>query len=225
MISATRAPFALSVALAAVLTTALAADAQAAKIKCWKNDDGVRECGNSVPPKYAQQGHEVKSKGGLTVDRTSKARDAEEARKARLAKIEAQRAARKDEERRRKQAVKDRVLLDSFASEQDVKLQHSGKMDAIDSRINHSREHITKLEETLGAMQKLAADDERAGKKVSEETLSDIADVQRQIEETERFIEQRKTEQKVLTRQYEENLDRFRFLKSGGSIGSPPKKS
>ena len=44
-------------ALAAVALLALPPMAGAG-IKCWTNNDGVRECGNAVPPEYAQQGHE-----------------------------------------------------------------------------------------------------------------------------------------------------------------------
>ena len=29
-----------------------------ARFKCWTNSDGVKECGQNVPPEYAQQGHE-----------------------------------------------------------------------------------------------------------------------------------------------------------------------
>ncbi len=32
--------------------------AQAGKIKCWTNSDGVRECGNIVPQEYTQGGHD-----------------------------------------------------------------------------------------------------------------------------------------------------------------------
>ena len=34
----------------------LTAPVQAA-IKCWTNKDGVRECGNVVPPEYSQESH------------------------------------------------------------------------------------------------------------------------------------------------------------------------
>ena len=36
----------------------------AARIKCWTNNEGVRECGNAVPPEYAQKGHKEVSKSG-----------------------------------------------------------------------------------------------------------------------------------------------------------------
>jgi hypothetical protein len=49
-----------------------------AGIKCWKNHEGVRECGNVVPPEFAQEGHEEKSKSGRTIGAQGRARSAEE---------------------------------------------------------------------------------------------------------------------------------------------------
>ena len=46
----------LACALAALAVALLPLPASAG-IKCWTNDDGVRECGNTVPPKYAQKAH------------------------------------------------------------------------------------------------------------------------------------------------------------------------
>jgi hypothetical protein len=208
-----------------IIASAVSAPGHAARIKCWTNKDDVRECGNAVPPEYAQQGHETKSKGGLTVNKKGAARDADDVRRERVAKMKAQRVARDEKKLRKRQAVNDRVLLDSFATEEDVHLQHDRKMEAIASRISHSRDHTGRLEETLGAMQKLAADEERAGKTVSDKLLSDIGDVQRQVEETETFIDQRTKEMQTLVKQYQSNLRRYRYLKSGGQPGSPPQKS
>ena len=31
-----------------------------ARMKCWTNNEGVRECGNSIPPEFAQKEHNKK---------------------------------------------------------------------------------------------------------------------------------------------------------------------
>ena len=76
-----------------------------AKIKCWKNNEGVRECGNVVPPEFAQQGHEEVSSGGVKRESTGRAKSLEE--------LEAERAEAKRkaaaEMLEREQAAKDRV--------------------------------------------------------------------------------------------------------------------
>ena len=66
-----------------------AAKNEGGKIKCWHNKDGVRECGNAVPPEYAQQQSEEKDKSGLTVKTQERAKTQEE--------LEAERATRQVE--------------------------------------------------------------------------------------------------------------------------------
>lgn len=210
---------ALTCALA-LLATTLTPVAEAARIKCWTNKDGVRECGNVVPPEYAQKGHEEVSRGGLTVDRQEAARSAAEAEAERRQQAAAEAAATAERRRFQAQSARDRVLTDTYVSESDMLLAHRDKLDAIDSRIRHSREHIGKLEETLHVMQRDAANLERSGKSVPDKLLSDMREVRRQIDETERFITAREDEKLDLNRQHEEDLRRFRYLKAGGAIGS-----
>ncbi len=45
-----------------------------ARIKCWENSDGVRECGEKVPPEYAQKSHKEISNQGITLDESERAK-------------------------------------------------------------------------------------------------------------------------------------------------------
>jgi len=58
----------------AVLAAALLPLPASAGIKCWTNDDGVRECGNTVPPEYAQKSHRELTGEGITVSTTKRAK-------------------------------------------------------------------------------------------------------------------------------------------------------
>ena len=49
-----------------VLLTTISGPASA-RFKCWTNHEGVRECGEKVPPEFAQQGHQEMSKQGVVV--------------------------------------------------------------------------------------------------------------------------------------------------------------
>ena len=57
---------AITMALVSMSLVVVSTSAQA-RIKCWENSDGVRECGKTVPPEYSQQGHEEISSQGITV--------------------------------------------------------------------------------------------------------------------------------------------------------------
>ena len=217
----------VSLAVTGVLLTT-APQADAARIKCWKNKEGVRECGNVVPPEYAQQGHKEVSKTGITVKRQKRAMTAEEkaeraakAEAERQAKIEAEKAAQIERRRRVQQTALDRTLLDLYVTEEDLTLAHERKVSAIESTIKHRRSHIGKLEQQLAQFQKRAADQERAGQKVSDKTLGNINDVQRQIDDSELFIRKRYQDMDKLDTEYRQELDRYRFLKGGGEVGAP----
>ena len=69
------------------------------------------------------------------------------------------------------------------------------------------------LEQQREDLEEQAANQERAGQKVSDELLSDIDSVGRQIEEHMAFIESRQQEKIELRAQFESDLARYRQLK------------
>ncbi len=211
----TNSPSRHAIGLAAALLLAAIAPPAHAKIVCWKNKEGVRECGNAVPPEYAQQSVERKSGMGVTVEKTERALTAEE-----LAREREERERRRAEEEERKrlaaeQARKDRVLLQTFSTEEDLMLTRDGKVAAIDSRIRHSEQLVVKFRENVEQMQGEAAALERSGKKVPPKLAQQIVDAQSQIDKTEQEIERRKHERVLLREQFEADLARFRELKGG----------
>ncbi len=197
--------------LALVALAAMASpEAMAAKIKCWTNHEGVRECGNIVPPEFAQKGHEELNKRGLTVKTKNRALTAEEleAQREEQERLEEQR--RLDEE----QAKRDRILLATYATEYDMRLAHKGKVAAIDSRIAHAKHLVKKLQENLVELIQDAANQERSGKDVSDQTLSQISGVKKQIAEQNSFIEEREQEKSQINARFEDELAHFRRLKA-----------
>lgn len=202
-------------AAAAALALGAAMAPAGAKIVCWKNKDGVRECGNAVPPEYAQQSIERKSKSGLTVEKTERAKTPEEIEADR---VERERLAKEQAEKERRaaeQARIDRVLLQTFTTEEDLKLARDGKVAAIDSRIKHSQQVVERLEQTRTDLQGEAASLERGGKKVPDTLRKQIEDVQAQIDKTQREIGQREVERVSVQKQFETDLARYRELKGG----------
>ncbi len=201
----------LTSVLIAALVVLASPDASAAKkFKCWTNSEGVRECGNVVPPEYAQQGHEEINDRGLTVGSTRRAKTDEEIEAERL---EQQRL---DTERKlaEKQAKSDRILLATYPTEYDMRLAHKGKLASIDSRINHAEHLIKRLKEKLVEFIQDAANQERSGKEVSEETLKSIRLVKQQMTEQRNFIQESEHEKAKINARFEDELAHFRQLKS-----------
>lgn len=202
----------LPCALAVLVTVLLPTDASAG-IKCWTNSDGVRECGHTVPPEYAQKSHREMSDTGVTVGTTDRAKTGEELRThreetARLAAEEAEKA-----RLIRERQAKDRVLLSTFTTEKDLALAHKGQVAAIDIRIDHTERILNQLEKSLEQLHAQAASLERSGKTITPELKGKIGKVERQLQDSHRFIEKRRLQKAELASQFAEDLDRYRELK------------
>lgn len=196
-----------------VLVSGLLPLPASAGIKCWTNDEGVRECGNAVPPRYSQKGHREISDEGITLSTTDRAKSKEELRiqreeAARLAAIRAEEA-RQIRERK----MKDRVLLSTFTSEKDLTIAHEGQVAAIEIRIEHTEQILKQLERSLAQLRTRAAKLERSGKPITPELEDKIARVERQLKGSHRFIEERRVQKADLAAQFAQDLDRYRELK------------
>lgn len=187
--------------------------ADARKIVCWKNNEGVRECGNAVPPEYAQKSVERKSKMGLTVEKTERAKTQEELAESRREKQRLRKERLEEERIAANKARRDRVLLQTFTTEEDLRLAHNGKVAAIESRVKHGQQRVRRLEESRDALQSEAAQYERAGKKVPDELAKRIDDIQKQLSGTVAQIAQRSKEVMQVQEQFESDLARYRELK------------
>ena len=178
-------------------------------IKCWKNKEGVRECGNIVPPEYAQQGSETKDKFGVTIGTTGRAKTMQELDVERAANREQEVAA---EEAKKREAA-DRVLLDTFTTEDDMILTRDGQVAHLDSQIHLVQSHIEKLQKNLDQMIERAAEIERRGEKPGAEVVKNIDDVRTQITDNHKFIDTKHLEQGSIRARFDRDIARFRELK------------
>lgn len=199
----------LTLILPLLFSIGLPAGSAQAKIKCWTNSDGIRECGNDVPPEYAQQGHDEINAQGIRVKRHERARtEAELAEDARLKAIE-------DEKKRlaEEQAMHDRVLLSTFASEDEIIMARDGKITSIKTEIRLTNRSLAKAKERLNTLRKQAANLERAGKPVTEKLTNDIQQAQAQIEDYHAFVMSKQAEKDQIHQQFETDVNRYRKLR------------
>jgi len=191
--------------------------AQAGKIKCWKNSDGIRECGNIVPPEYAQKGHEELNAQGIRVKTHERALTKDEI-------IERKRI--KAEEKAKQDAIEakqreDMVLLSTFANEDEIVMARNGKITAIRTEIRLTNKSLTKAKTRLNETRKQAANYERSGKKAPKKISTEIATSQKQILNYEQFIESKKVELNKITTQFDSDLKRFRVLRKPRALTAP----
>ena len=177
----------------------------AAQIMCWKNKQKIRECSHAVPPEYAQQRIEVLNEQGIVVriiePRKTEAQLAEDARLA-------QKQQARDERRRQ-----DMILLNTFATENDLLLSRDKKLAAIDGTISIAKGNLRILSSSLEQLQKQAANHERAGTPVPRHVIEDISSVKSQISDNEKYLDDKEKNKRQMERRFAADLKRYRELK------------
>lgn len=183
--------------------------AQKPSIKCYTNEDGVRECGNVVPPEHAQQAIELKGKTGLTLQRQERAKTPEELAAEAAAKEEQEKAAREA----RAQAAADQILLQTYASEDDIKTTRDSQVASLQSQVKLSEGRIAKLDRQLDEMIAEAAEVQKQGKPLPENLTAGIEAMRLERANHRRFIDERGVEIKAINEKADADLARFRALK------------
>ncbi len=195
----------LAIALIAITYTNISH----ARIKCWTNNEGVKECGDRVPPEYSQKGHQEISTQGVVVEEQERAKteeELEEQRKLDAIKAEEERIVAEKENQ-------DQILLRTFGSVDDIELTRNGKVEALESSISLANKRNEKLQGDMDALLQKAAGAESSGKTPSEDLLKDIDSKKRQINNNNKFIEEKHAEQETIKQAYAEDIDRFKKLK------------
>jgi hypothetical protein len=83
---------------------------------------------------------------------------------------------------------------------------------------------MAKTQERLDALLKQAANLERAGKPVPEKLAGDIKTATEQVDEYRAFISTRQSEQDRIKAQFDNDMTRYKLLKSG-KVRRPPLKT
>lgn len=194
-----------------------------AKIVCWTNSDNIRECGNTLPPEYAQKQSTTLNDRGITTEVKERARTVKEiadkkaliaAEKAQIAEM--QRIDKETALREQEQRGYDRVLLSTYLSEKDIENSRDRQTTSIDASIEVTNITIGKLNEKLAAEKKKAANYERSGKPLPEAMQDEMNSMQQQIDAKNNFIHSKEEEKIKLHAKYNADMERFRELKKSG---------
>jgi len=207
-----------------LITSMLVSNAHA-RMKCWTNSDGVKECGDKVPPEYTQKGYQELSKGGIVTDETDKVKTKEELKKE---KLEADAIARQQKKEKNKKSL-DKMLLETFNSIDEIELAKEEKLKALASTIKITRKRIIKLQYQLDDIQdNNSIDDEENFEDDDEDCVDDDEDcvdekeeifrkkveaLKNQIAENKNHLKNRIEETEKTKKLYIEYIARFKKLK------------
>jgi hypothetical protein len=166
-----------------VTTMALSAHALAQNTIFYKyiNAKGVNVVSSRIPSEYVKKGYDIISSNGRLIQRIPPELSAEE--KVRLIA---------ETERLKKIKDRDTLLLRRYSRPDDIEAAKQRKLSQIENRVWLIDRNIEKLNSKIDLYQSLAAEDERAGEKISIDTLWSIEKLK-----SDRDIEINKRKQKT----------------------------
>ena len=178
-----------------------------ARMKCWTNSEGIKECGDKIPPEYIQQGYQELSKGGIVLEEKERIKTKEELEEA---KKEAAIAAREKEKERNKK-IHDKMLLETFTSIEEIKTTRDQKVEAVESTIKITQKRIIKLQYLLDdELNKNSLDKQIDGE---EKKFNNAESLKKQILGNKKFIKNKIDEQRKIKKTYMEYISNFKKLK------------
>jgi hypothetical protein len=121
-----------------------------------------------------------------------------------------QQKAQADAERARK----DKILVSSYANENDLNAMRDRKLGEIDMQIRGSQETLTAQQTSLARLEAKAKDEGSGGKPVSAQTQTGIDKTRAVIAKQEIFIQTKQQEREKVNQQFQADLERFRQLKT-----------
>jgi len=193
----------------AAMLIALSFSTSAAKLYKWVDENGEVYYSDKIPPKANKGAHSLLNEKGIAVESKGPAKTKEEIEKQR----ELERLRKEKELVIKKQEAKDKVLLKSFRSEDDLILARDGKIRSVDNYINITKGNIKRFKTKLAIMQSQAAELEKAGKTVNKKFLGDMEAIKRQINQSYASIVARQQSKVDIRDAYQADIDRFRVLK------------
>ena len=178
-----------------------------ARMKCWTNSEGIKECGDKIPPEYIQQGYQELSKRGIVLEKKERIKTKEELVKA---KKDAAIIAREEEKERNKKAH-DRMLTETFASIEEIETTRDQKIEAVESTIKITQKRIIKLQYLLDdELNRNSLDKQIDGE---EKKFNNTELLKEQISDNKKFIKNKIDEQEKIKKTYIEYISRFKKLR------------
>ncbi len=183
-----------------------------AALNKWVDEKGQVHYGDQIPPQYIDQKRSVLNEQGVVVERIDKAKSSEQYEKeAEQKRIKAEQDRARMIEAK-KNALRDRVLMDTFTTERDLIHARDARVEAVDSQIQLTEAFIKENERKQDEVQKRIEKLEKAGRTVPDNMHKELGSVSRQMETNKQYIENKRVEREQIIKKFDEDIIRFREL-------------
>lgn len=191
---------------------------------CWFNEDDIRECGNYVPPEFAQKGYWVIDMQGNVIKEVAAKPTEEE-----IAQEKALKAQREAEEARRKlEAEKDQEVLDLFSSVDNIEYERQSRLDGIEATIEIINARIDRSARNLDEMKnnlEESYDNEAVTEKQRERLKSNIAREAQNLKSLRQSLQEKEAEKGEVNEKFDAYLERFLKIQARLQKKNSPQQS
>jgi len=197
----------------------LAADASAAEVYRWVDENGEVHYSESLPPNFQDQGHDVLNERGIVLDEdqsltpTPPEEVPDEEQLQELPRdssgLKRPKALYSEAEMQRRM---DNFLMLRYASEQEI----TDAMNVEIKQLDYDRRLLTttreSIEEAYRGQISQAANRQRAGQQVAENTAIEINRLQARLAENSRSLDYMEIREVDIRAEFGKQLERYRFL-------------
>ncbi|HSM97585.1 MAG TPA: DUF4124 domain-containing protein [Gallionella sp.] len=181
----------------------------AAKLYKWVDDNGITHYGETIPPEYANKDRVELNKSGRVIK--SEEVNTPERRLARE-----QEEAKKREEARAalEQQRRDKTLVNTYSSVQEIDLARRRSLQQVDARINVLNSYLKTSNDNLLSLQAEADNYTKANKKIPDSLHEDLQEAQARLAKLQQDMEKPRAEKAALEKRFE--ADKLRYMELTG---------
>lgn len=198
-------------ALLLALAAGAASGQEKPKLYRWVDKQGQVHYGDSVPPEYAEQDRDVLNKQGVKVGREEGTITPEEA----AAKAAEEKAAREEQKRK----LRDRVLLQTYQSVQELEILRDNRLELVDAQLTIQEQSLSNLRAQRAKIQRVASQYAPANatpdaKPLPDELAADLARSATDIQTQEANLIRRREERESIRQTFEADIKRYQELRA-----------
>ncbi len=179
-------------------------------IKCWKNAEGMTECGNRIPREYYNQRIRYIDEAGVT----RKVKERAKTRGELDAQLEVNKLLALEEKQKRQSKDYDNVLLKTYLSIDDLLDSLDSKLSIIESRSLILESTIELKKREFGNLVRKAANMERSGKPISDQLTLQLDSARKSLRNLQTQLSQQDIETKKIKNIFAYDVERFMILKA-----------
>jgi chromosome segregation ATPase len=175
-----------------------------AKLYKWVDDNGITHYGETIPPEYAgkdrvelnKEGRVIKNDEVMTPER-------------RLAKEQEEEKAREEAKAALEQKRRDKTLINTYSSVEEIDLARSRSMQQVDARINVLNSYIKAANDKLISLQKEFDNDTKANRKIPDSLQEEMQITQARLSQLQQDLEKPNADKAALEARFAADKKRY----------------